>query len=57
MNNYFASVFDWLSECKKLFGFELKGYGQTRLYAFLAERYISFWFKKYTKFKTWPIFL
>ncbi len=56
MNDYFSSIFNWLSECEKIFGFELKGYSQTRLYAFLAERYISFWFKKYTKFKTWPIF-
>ena len=56
INDYFTSVFNWLLECEKLFGFDLKGYSQTRLYAFLAERYISFWFKKYTKFKTWPIF-
>ena len=25
-----------------------------RIYAYLAERYLSFWFKKYTKFKTSP---
>ena len=56
INDYFTSVFNWLLECEKLFGFDLKGYSQTRLYAFLAERYISFLFKKYTKFKTWPIF-
>ena len=56
MNDYFSSVFNWLFECEKIFGFDLEGYGQKRLYAFLAERYISFWFKKYTKPKTWPIF-
>ena len=27
----------------------LKGYDQTRLYAYLSERYLSFWFKKYSK--------
>ena len=56
MNDYFSSVFNWLFECEQIFGFDLEGYGQKRLYAFLAERYISFWFKKYTKLKTWPIF-
>tara|TARA_B100001057_G_C22804614_1_gene932848 strand:- start:391 stop:1230 length:840 start_codon:yes stop_codon:yes gene_type:complete len=56
MNDYFSSVFNWLFECEKIFGFDLEGYGQKRLYAFLAERYISFWFKKYTRIKTWPIF-
>jgi len=25
-----------------------------RIYGFLAERYLSFWFQKYTKFKTSP---
>ena len=35
----------------KKFGFEkLKGYDQTRLYAFLAERYMPFWFRKYTSY-------
>ena len=56
MNDYFSSVFNWLFECEQIFGFDLEGYGQKRLYAFLAERYISFWFKKYTILKTWPIF-
>ena len=32
----------------------LKGYDQQRIYAYLAERYLSFWFKKYTKVKTCP---
>ena len=36
----------------------LKGYDQTRLYAYLAERYLSFWFNKYTKVKkaNWTFF-
>ena len=39
----------------KIFGFDKKkGYDQTRLYAYLAERYLSFWFKKYTKTIEWP---
>ena len=54
------SAVDWaieLSEkCEKIFGFEsLKGYGKVRIYGFLAERFMSYWFKKYTKYKTLPI--
>ena len=55
LNKWFESVFTWLTECEKIFGFEkLTGYDQSRLYAFLAERYLSFWFKKYTKYLPWP---
>jgi hypothetical protein len=25
------------------------------MYTFLAERYLPYWFKKYTKFKEWPV--
>ena len=57
MNDYFNSVFSWLERCENEFGFELKGYSLKRLYAFLAERYLSYWFQKYSKYKTWPIFL
>lgn len=56
MNRYFQSVFSWLKNCEKLFGFELNGYSKTRIYAFLAERYISYWFRKYSKPLNWPIF-
>ena len=49
--NYYNSLFPWLERCEKIFGFEnLKGYGLKRIYGFLAERYMSYWFKKYTKF-------
>ena len=51
-NKWFNVLFPWLERCEKKFGFDkLKGYDTTRLYAFLAERYLSFWFKKYTKYK------
>lgn len=56
MNNYFSSIFNWLEKCEDVFGFNLTGYSKTRIYAFLAERYLSFWFNKYTKPITWPIF-
>jgi hypothetical protein len=51
---WFKDLFGWLEKCENLFGFnELKGY-ETRLYGYLAERYLSFWFKKYTKYKEQP---
>tara|TARA_B110000305_G_C19407338_1_gene623488 strand:+ start:907 stop:1704 length:798 start_codon:yes stop_codon:yes gene_type:complete len=51
---WFKDLFGWLEKCENLFGFnELKGY-ETRLYGYLAERYLSFWFKKYTKYKEHP---
>ncbi len=55
INNYFSSVFPWLQKCEKIFGFNLEGYGKTRMYAFLAERYLSYWFNKYTKPLLWPV--
>ena len=54
MDKWFQDLFDWLFECEKIFGFKsLKGYDTTRLYAYLAERYLSFWFEKYTKTLRW----
>ena len=51
---WFRDVFQWLFKCEKVFGLkDLKGYDQERLYAYLAERYLSFWFKKYTKYLEW----
>ena len=55
LNRFFQDQFDWLTKCEKIFGFdELKNYDQTRLYAFLAERFVSFWYKKYSKSIEWP---
>ena len=52
LDNWFKTLFKWLSNCEEVFGFEnLKGYDTGRLYAYLAERYASFWFKKYTAYK------
>ena len=56
MNDYFESIFNWLKKCEDIFGFDLDGYARTRIYAFLAERYLSYWFNKYTNALTWPIF-
>ena len=53
MNEWFKSVFDWLFKCEEKFGFNsLSGY-ETRLYGYLAERYLSYWFNKYTNSIEW----
>ena len=54
INDWFKDLFKWLFKCEKIFVIsELKGYDQERLYAYLAERYLSFWFRKYTKYLEW----
>ena len=46
LTSYYNEIFPWLKNCEKLFGFEgLKGYDLTRIYGFLAERFMSYWFK------------
>ena len=53
---FYEDLFPWLKKCEAHFGFEdLVGYGKTRMYGFLAERFMSFWFQKYTKYTTKPI--
>ena len=52
---YYKNIFNWLFECEKIFGFNLQGYGNTRIYAFLAERFLPFWFNKYANTLEWPI--
>ena len=55
MNEYYTTIFKWFEKCEKVFGFNLQGYGKIRIYAFLAERYLPFWFNKYAKCLDWPI--
>jgi len=55
LRNYYETVFPWLEKCENEFGFNLEGYGLRRIYGFLAERFMSFWFKKYTNHATLPI--
>ena len=52
---YYEAIFNWLFECEKIFGFDLNGYANIRVYAFLAERFLPFWFNKYAKCLEWPI--
>ena len=56
LKNYYESVFPWLKKCENIFGFsKLQGYGMKRIYGFLAERYLSYWFQKYTNVMEYPI--
>ena len=55
MDLYFSDIFSWLERCEKIFGFNLVGYNKIRIYTFLAERYLSYWFKKHTKYTVLPI--
>jgi len=56
LKNYYESVFPWLKKCEDIFGFsELKGYGMKRIYGFLAERYLSYWFQKNSNVMEYPI--
>jgi hypothetical protein len=56
IKEYYNSVFPWLQRCENIFGFYLNAWHEIRIYAFLAERYLSYWFNKYTRVKEWPIF-
>ena len=55
MQRYYEDVFGWLEKCEHIFGFNLEGYGKTRIYGFLAERFLPYWFNKYSRVLEWPI--
>ena len=55
LDKWFTDVFEWLKKCETIFYTkDLTDYDTGRLFAYLAERYASFWFKKYTKFYEQP---
>ena len=54
MERFYSDLFSWLSECEKIFGFNSNSYDTKRIYSFLTERYMPFWFEKYSKVLTWP---
>ena len=56
IQKYYQSIFPWLFKCENIFGLDLHGYAKTRIYGFLAERYLSYWFIKYGKSLSWPVF-
>ena len=54
MDKFYNDLFSWLFECEKIFGFNSNIYDTKRIYSFLTERYMPFWFEKYSKVITWP---
>tara|TARA_B100000427_G_scaffold294458_1_gene273056 strand:+ start:24 stop:446 length:423 start_codon:yes stop_codon:yes gene_type:complete len=56
LKEYYSVIFEWLKKCESLFGFkDLTNYDKTRIYGFLAERFMSYWFQKNSSVKTMPI--
>lgn len=56
LKEFYSEIFDWLFKCEEIFkNKELKGYDKIRIYGFLAERYMPYWFKKNFKTLNWPI--
>ena len=56
LKEYYSIIFPWLEKCENIFGFqELNQYGLKRIYGFLAERFLSYWFMKNFKVKEFPI--
>ena len=47
---FYENLFEWLSNCESIFGFsKTADYGTQRIYTFLTERYLPYWFEKYAK--------
>jgi len=56
LNHFYSELFPWLFSCEEKFkNSNLKGYDKKRIYGFLAERYMPFWFKTNYKTTTCPI--
>ncbi len=56
LNEFYNEIFPWLFKCEEIFkNYELKGYDKIRIYGFLAERYMPYWFIKNFKTTTNPI--
>ena len=55
-SDYCEVLFRWLKNCEQLFGFDInREYSRIRVYAFLAERFLSYWFKKNSNYIEWPL--
>ena len=47
---FYDEIFPWLFKCENEFkNFNLEGYEKKRIYGFLAERFMPYWFKKILK--------
>ena len=56
LKKYYDEIFPWLFKCEKIFKKKkLIGYSKARIYGFLAERFMPFWFIKNYKVTTCTI--
>ena len=54
-NEYYETIFEWFSKLEEIFGFDLEGYSKIRVYGFLSERFLPYWFLKNSNCIEWPI--
>ena len=50
LKSYYEDLFPWLEKCEKIFDPSKLGGYDVRICAFLAERFMSYWFQKNTKY-------
>ena len=56
LKQFYEEIFPWLFRCEEEFkDLNLQGYDKVRIYGFLAERYMPYWFKKNFNTTTCPI--
>ena len=56
LGEFYNEIFPWLFKCEEEFkDLDLKGYDKVRIYGFLAERFMPYWFKKNFNTTTCPI--
>lgn len=56
LKEFYNVIFPWLFECEKAFNDQkLTGYSKKRIYGFLAERFMPYWFINNYKITTCPI--
>ncbi len=56
LNQFYNEIFPWLFKCEEEFkNKNLKGYDKKRIYGFLAERFMPYWFKQNFKTTSCPI--
>ena len=55
IKKYYETIFEWFGKLEEIFGFDLKGYNKIRIYSFLSERFMPYWFLKNSNCIEWPI--
>tara|TARA_X000001036_G_scaffold402635_1_gene408574 strand:- start:2441 stop:3256 length:816 start_codon:yes stop_codon:yes gene_type:complete len=55
IKKYYETIFEWFEKLEQIFGFNLEGYSKIRIYGFLSERFLPYWFMKNSNCIEWPI--